>query len=630
MRYIVQTEKGLLTVRDELLKAKRFAFDTETDSLGYYRQVVGASMAIPNGPAWYVPLGHRVGLNASLELFNSVMQEVVADPDKDIWAHNWKFDLGTLRRMGLDLDAFRARPRDSMVLAHLVKPGYGLGLKQLVLEKLGYQMSTFEATTKGVSADLLTPGALATYAIEDVVYLNPLVDKLWSELLATGPNMSKVFLELETEITEMLEEMEEEGMPLDVPYLRGLEKEFVDQVFQLEMEVSQLLGGGVVKLTSPKWLSDEFIDRRKIWGVRAGAVRNKNNVYSTDATAIEDWASGLVPGTTKVGIEVAKRILRHRELKKLLSTYVQKLPRMLDHEGRLHTSINQVGTITGRFSSSDPNLQNIPVRTEQGARIRQAFIAPRPSPVIIAPRASFLSAFSEKFFGLEIPVGWTLMDVDYSQIELRMMAHFSQDPTMLRIYQEEGDIHQMTADQCGCTRGHAKGINFGLIYGMGPKKLAKTIGVDLADAEIYHRKYFQTYSGVKDYQGLTIARARRDGYVQTLIGRRRYLPDLHSQDWKVRGPAERQAVNTKIQGSAADLIKISMRNIRRRVREENLRDVLRPVLQVHDELLFYVRQDEDCRRYASSLVKGEMESAASLRVPLIAEPKFADNWREAH
>jgi DNA polymerase-1 len=273
-----------------------------------------------------------------------------------------------------------------------------------------------------------------------------------------------------------------------------------------------------------------------------------------------------------------------------------------DVDARIHASFNQTGTATGRFSSSGPNLQNIPRSTDDPElpSIREAFRARD---------------------------GWKILDIDYSQIELRLMAHFSRDPNMLRIYSEGGDIHQMTADACGCSRQHAKGINFGLLYRMWHKKLAIVLGIPEEDARMYWRRYFQQYPGVARFQDLTEEKASHDGFITTLIGRKRMLPEIHSPDKMKASMARRQSINTKIQGSAGDLIKLGMRNIGREIRRRGWEDRVLIVSQVHDELIFEVR--DDVVEEAAAMVKEKLETVVELRVPLIAEPAWAQTWADA-
>jgi len=623
----VNTPRDFAALEKHLSMAEEVAFDTETDSLSHHRQMIGFSVATRDG-AWYIPVAHKEwdasnvhdipmeamrkqalagdNKNVPKEHALRLLTALFTDPNKHVWIHNAKFDVHVLRNFGIDPLDIKAKILDSMMLSWLINPERPHGLKVLVKQYLNYQMTTFEEVSAGWGSNANVPVHLmAAYASDDVKQLLPLAWKMLEELAAMGDTMLKVFYELECPMVMVLEDMVDVGFLIDTPYLKRIREEMVIEQDTLLKKMAELLQipPEQVKLGSTQWLSKTFIEQLKWWGIRSDWVRGKNGCYSTASGVLEQIAEGQVPGTTPAGVEAVRLILRHRTVGKLVSTYTNSLYDVVDANGRLHASFLQHGTATGRFSSSAPNLQNIPREPkpeEELPSIRRAFI----------PRQ-----------------GFKMLGVDYSQIELRLAAHFSADPIMLHIYQTNGDIHQKTADECGCSRQHAKGINFGLIYGMGPKKLAEVLKIPESEARLYHRRYFQTYAGIGAFQAFTQNMTRKQGYVSTLIGRRRYLPDINSSDWKVKGPAERQAVNTKVQGSAADLIKISMRNLRNKFIEDGVwrKDVFM-LSQVHDELLFEVR--EGCEEYVMGVIKEQMEGSIQLRVPLIAEPKIGGCWAE--
>ncbi len=608
MRSVIQTKKQLEKLQERLATEKILAFDTETTGLEYDREMVGFSVACSDTEGWYVPVGHidLVADNVRMDRAEAFLASLFMDPERTLYIHNAKFDLKTVRNHGIDPDEVQATIIDTMVMAHVIAPSQRKSLKILVKNKLKYEMREYKSLSMGKKGDpdrlrKIPVAEMAPYAIDDVIKLFELAKVLEAELADMGEETVNVFKTLEMPMVYVIEEMEENGFLLDHDYLHISAENMAEEMEKLKGEISDSIGGLEVNIGSSKWLSDTFIDKLHWWTVPKDTERGKNGHYSTAAGWLKEWAAGKYKGTTKSGIRVAKQLLRYRSLAKLLSTYTVSLIDLCDSNGRLHASFNQTGTVTGRFSSSDPNLQNIPRSSSDLPSIRQAFIARE---------------------------GFVIVAVDYSQIELRLMAHFSQDETMLDVYENNGDIHQTTADACGSSRQDAKSINFGLIYGMGPHALAGQIGKSVGAAQKFHAKYFQKYVGVREYQERVKRIATRHGYTTTLIGRRRYLPGLNSDDWKERGPAERMAVNTKIQGSAADLIKIAMRNIHRQFKQRGwFRQDAFMLSQIHDELLFEVREDmvdEVCQ-----VIREELESCVKLKVPLLAEPGHGPTWEDA-
>ena len=639
----VTTVKELEELRQTLLCAEEIAFDTETDGpvpwenengeliegmksrlpkrgekiggLHHDRKITGYSVATKEG-AWYVPLRHRVDpeLNVPVELGISVLRDMLCGQGAErrvVWLHNAKFDLKVCRNEGIDPQDIKVEVLDTMVLCWLLNPAEPQGLKHHVTKRLGIEMKPFDSLFKqyGMRSGDVPVRDMAPYAVDDVAHLLPLAHLLHSELGKTSEAMLKVFHELECPVIFVVEEMEHNGVLLDFDRLDGLTKEF--QVIASEAHarvvkgLSVTLGEDVppeqVKLNSPQWLSRTFVDQLRWWGTNPSTEMTATGAHPTDKEHMEKWAAGAVPGTTKKGAVVADCVLRYKGMTKLIGTYTEKLPRVANEDRRVRCNFRQTGTGTGRLSSSDPNLQNIPMRTAEGRRIREAFIA-RP--------------------------GFKMICIDFSQIELRLLAHFSKDPLLLRAYIEGVDIHQQTADECDVSRAEGKALNFGLIYGMGAKKLAQQLRVPHEQAAKYRARYFRAYERVVPFQEAMKVQARRDGYVSTLIGRRRYLPDIRSRDHAKAGFAERQAVNTRIQGSAADLIKIGMRNIREEAikRGWNMKTFFTEI-QVHDELLFEAA--DEIVEEAAAMVREKLENVVTLRVPLVADPAIGPNWLEA-
>jgi DNA polymerase-1 len=464
------------------------------------------------------------------------------------------------------------------------------------------EFSSFDKQYKKKAA-LVPVEEMAPYAIDDVLQLHRLYPILGKELDKVSDRLPDIFRRLEMPTLWEILRMERNGFLIDKGFLKAA-------AIKLDLAVDELgkaiasdlrLPLDEIKLGSTQWLSRTLIDEMRVWGMPPEG-RGKTGHFSTATANLEKWAAGAIPGTSAAGRRIAEKIVNLRRYAKLRSTYTLTLIDHADEHGRIHASFNQAGTATGRFSSSNPNLQNIPRPNNDPdlPQIRGAFIA-RP--------------------------GWKIIDIDYSQIELRLMAHFSRDPNMLRIYSEGGDIHQMTADACGCSRQHAKGINFGLLYRMWYKKLAIVLSIPEADARMYWDRYFRQYPGVARFQDLTEERAAHDGFITTLIGRVRMLPDIHSPDKMKSSMARRQSINTKIQGSAGDLIKLGMRNIGREIRKRGWDDRLLIVSQVHDELIFEC--EDSIVEEAAQMVKNKLETVVELRVPLIAEPSIAQTWLEA-
>ena len=491
---------------------------------------------------------------------------------------------------------------DTMVADYLIEADRGNhNLDAMALRHLGIRKTPLEELIgKGrnriAMSDVLAD-KLAHYTAEAADCTWRLFEHFGARL--EDASVRKLFDEIEMPLVPVLLEMEAAGIKLDTDYLAGMSKELEDDAHRLEMEIYGIAGEHF-NVNSPKQLGPILFEKLAIQkGFKRRPRKTKTGAYSTDAGVLEAYASHPI---------VAK-LLEFREVTKLRSTYVEALPQMVHRDtGRVHTTFHQTVAATGRLASSDPNLQNIPVRTELGRRVRRAFIAEE---------------------------GCKLMSADYSQIELRLMAHMSEDEGLLAIYRNDGDVHAETAsrmfdikpaDLTRDQRNRAKAINFGILYGMGPQRLARDLKITLEDARAFLDRYFAEFPGVRNFQMAAVETARTKGYVTTLLGRKRAIPEIESRDFGRRASAENMAKNTPLQGTAADLIKIAMIRIHRRIRDEGLES--RMLLQVHDELVFEAPVGEV--QQLTELVRTEMEGALELRVPLVADVGVGDNWVEAH
>lgn len=509
---------------------------------------------------------------------------------------NLKYDLTVLARYGIRL----AAPMFDTMLAHyLVQPELRHNMDYLAEIYLNYQTIHIEDILgpKGKlqknMADL-PPADIRDYACEDADVTLRLKEPLLAEMEKTGT--LRVFNEIEMPLMSVLAEMERNGVSIDAAALNDTGRQFAERMKDLEAEVFQL-AGHTFTLTSPKQVGEVLFEELHL---NDKAKKTKSGQFSTSEEVLESLKSKH---------PIVEKILAHRALKKLLSTYIEALPKLVNPDtGHIHTSFNQAVTATGRLSSSNPNLQNIPVRGEDGREIRKVFVPEK---------------------------GCTFLSADYSQIELRIMAHLSGDAHLIADFREGRDIHAATAarvfhkaidEVTRDERRKAKTANFGIIYGISAFGLAQRMDVSRTEAKELIDSYFETYPGVRSFIEKSIAEAREKGYIETLYGRRRYLPDITSQNAVVRGYAERNAVNAPIQGTAADIIKVAMVRIAKRFEQEGIKSKM--ILQVHDELNFSVLPEELER--VRSIVVGEMESAITLEVPLIAECGEGANWLEAH
>ncbi|WP_323933042.1 DNA polymerase I [Aeromonas caviae] len=584
-----------------LQAAPLFAFDTETTSLDYMEaRVVGVSFAIEPGKAAYVPFGHDY-LGAPVQLTEAVvlgkLKPLLEDPTRLKVGQNLKYDRNVLLNHGIELQGIAY---DTMLESYVLNSTASRhDMDSLARRYLNVETISFEDIAgKGVKQLTFNQIELeqaAPYAAEDADITLRLHQALWGKLSAE-PGLAKVFSEIELPLLPVLARMERLGTTIEPKLLRQQSQEIEVRLAELEKQAHEL-AGQEFNLSSPKQLGE-------ILFTKLGLPIIKKTPKGAPSTAEEVLAE------LAETYELPQLLMEHRGLAKLKSTYTDKLPLMIKPQtGRVHTSYHQAVAATGRLSSTDPNLQNIPVRNEQGRRIRQAFI----------PCA-----------------GYKLVAADYSQIELRIMAHLSGDKGLLTAFAEGKDIHKATAAEVfgvaldavtSDMRRSAKAINFGLIYGMSAFGLAKQLGIGRAEAQKYMDLYFERYPGVLEYMERTRQQADAQGYVETLFGRRLYLPDIKSRNAGLRKAAERAAINAPMQGTAADIIKRAMINVDgwiRGIEDESIR----MLMQVHDELVFEIRE-EKLEEYIA-LIKEKMSGAAELDVPLVVEAGTGDNWDQAH
>ncbi|MFM5404569.1 DNA polymerase I [Aeromonas veronii] len=589
---------GLL---EQLKAAPLFAFDTETTSLDYMEaRIVGVSFAVEPGKAAYVPFGHDY-LGAPVQLSEAVvlgkLKPLLEDPTRLKVGQNLKYDRNVLLNHDIDLQGIAY---DTMLESYVLNSTASRhDMDSLAKRYLGVETTSFEDIAgKGVKQLTFNQIELeqaAPYAAEDADITLRLHQTLWGQLEAV-PGLARVFSEIELPLLPVLARMELLGTTIDPKLLHQQSQEIELRLAELEKQAHEL-AGQEFNLSSPKQLGE-------ILFTKLGLPIIKKTPKGAPSTAEEVLAE------LAETYELPQLLMEHRGLAKLKSTYTDKLPLMIKpRTGRVHTSYHQAVAATGRLSSSDPNLQNIPVRNEQGRRIRQAFI----------PSA-----------------GYKLVAADYSQIELRIMAHLSGDKGLLTAFAEGKDIHKATAAEVfGVAldavttdmRRSAKAINFGLIYGMSAFGLAKQLGIGRAEAQKYMDLYFERYPGVLEYMERTRQQAEAQGYVETLFGRRLYLPDIKSRNAGLRKAAERAAINAPMQGTAADIIKRAMINVDswiRGIEDESIR----MLMQVHDELVFEIRE-ERLEEY-TAIIKEKMSAAAELHVPLLVEAGTGDNWDQAH
>ena len=604
---VVDDPAMLAAVVAECRRAPLVALDTETTALDPMRaELVGMSLAIAPGRSWYLPFAHEapdgelaggtaprnlppVGSDALAPLV-----ELLADARVPKAGHNIKYDWLVLRRAGAELAGITY---DSMLASFVLDPGRrSHAIDELARERLSITLRTYAQLVgrgKAERSFATVPLAdAARYCAADSETVLRLHDAFRPEL--EDHQVLRLLETIEVPLIPVLVDMEWRGVCLDLERLREISRTFARELTALEHAIHQAAGTDF-NINSTPQLRHVLFEKHQL-----PIIKKTKTGASTDYEVLEQLAA--------MGHEVPRLLIEYRELSKLKSTYVDALPGFINSAtGRIHTSFNQTGAATGRLSSSDPNLQNIPVRTARGEAIRRAFVAP--------PRAVLLTA-------------------DYSQIELRLLAHLSGDRAFVEAFEQGGDIHRQTAaiifgvpqDQVTSDmRARAKTINFGTIYGQGPFALSRQLGITQDEAKQFIEQYFTRFAGVRAWLDRTVAEARAKGYVETLFGRRRYIPELKDRSYNIRAFGERTATNSPLQGSAADLIKIAMIGIARALKQRGLSS--RMILQVHDELVLEVPHGEV--ETATEVVKSHMERAADLRVPLVVSVGAGKNWVDA-
>jgi DNA polymerase I len=596
----VMSEEELEKWLEKLKAAPLISFDTETDSLDYMRaQIVGVSFAVAPGEAAYVPLGHDyAGAPHQLDR-NKVLhalQPVLEDMTKAKLGHHLKFDAHVLANYGIALNGQRF---DSMLESYVLNSvATRHDMDSSAVRYLGVKTINFEDLTgkgaKKITFNQVDVDRAAEYSAEDADITLQLHRAIWPQIEAV-PALKFVYENIEQPLVPVLFRMERTGVLVDRALLKAQSTELASRMLELQSQAHQE-AGGVFNVDSPKQLQEILFGKLGIPVIR----KTPTGQPSTAEDVLEELAETY---------RLPKLILEYRGMAKLKSTYTDNLPLQINPDtGRIHTSYHQAVAATGRLSSQDPNLQNIPIRTHEGRRIRQAFIA---------------------------PPGHSLVAADYSQIELRIMAHLSGDATLLRAFAEDRDVHQATAAEVFSTpleqvsadqRRSAKAINFGLMYGMSAFGLARQLGIGRGDAQKYMELYFERYPGVRRYMEETRRQARETGYVETVFGRRLYLPEIQSRNAALRQYAERSAINAPMQGTAADIIKCAMIEVDSWL--QSSRVPARLIMQVHDELVFEVADE-----FINSVVgqtRTHMIRAADLSIPLKVDVGVGRNWDEAH
>ncbi len=592
---VVRTEKELEALSRELLDAPGpVAFDTETTGLNPLRaDLVGISLATAPDRAFYLPVGHEAGPNLDPDRVREALRPFFDSPRAQRVAQNAKYDWHVLHRFGIPI---RDVAFDTMVAAFLADPDQSKNLDALAASRLDLQKITTESLIGSgrdqVTMAMLPVDRVAEYASEDAdacLRLEPILRK---EMEASG--VLPLFSEVEMPLVGVLTRMERAGVKVDTPVLESMSADLGRELASLEEQIQEV-AGVPFNVNSTRQVAEVLFERLKL-----PKGKRTRDGYSTDVEVLEQLAP-LHP--------LPKLLLAHRQFQKLKTTYVDSLPRLVNPEtGRVHTTFHQTVASTGRLSASDPSLQNIPIRTEEGRAIRRAFVA-------------------EGERGL-------LASFDYSQVELRLLAHLSHDPVLTEAFRTGGDVHATTASRLfgvapeavtPAQRAQAKVVNFGILYGMGPARLARELSLSRALAAAFIEEYKRTLSGVAAYLDQVLESARRTGYVETILKRRRPLPGLRGEGAR-RADAERAAVNAPIQGSAADLVKVAMVKIDSLLEEQGYRTRL--ILQLHDELLFETHEDEIGA--VAPIIREVMEHAIPLRVPLVVHQGQGRTWADAH
>lgn len=591
---LANDRESIEQIAEKLNEADAFCFDTETDdSDPVTANLVGISLSVRKGEAWYIPV-NADGAMGEKEVCK-LLQQPFQDGSKLKMAHNLKFDYLLLKRAGLEI---KEPFFDTMVAAYLLDANQKLKMDFLAKKYLDYEpipIETLIGTGRKQKSMAEIPFSEVTdYACEDADVTLQLWQVLKNEL--ENDELLDIASKVDFPLITVLGDMELAGIKIDAELLNEFSEELEKDLEKTERKIFEK-AGEEFNINSPQQLGNILFEKLGI----PSSKKTKTGQYSTAESVLANLANEY---------EVPGLVLDYRSLSKLKSTYVDALPKLINKDtGRVHTNFNQTVAATGRLSSSNPNLQNIPIRTERGREIRKAFVPDS---------------------------GFKLMAADYSQVELRVIASIAEDEAMIRAFENDEDIHSRTAMEIfgidsteNVTPDHrrkAKEVNFGIPYGVSAYGLSSRLGISNSEGKEMIDQYFERFPGIKRYIEDTIDFAKEHGYVKTLMGRRRYIPDINSRNWNVRGFAERTAINMPIQGTAADIIKIAMNNIHSWLLQEKLKS--RMLLQVHDELVFEIHEDE--MEQVPDKIKVMMEQAFGLRVPLKVETGLADNWLEAH
>ena len=601
---LVDNEKSLKELVTKINTDSGFSFDTETTSTDAMNcKLVGISISIEPSQGWYIPIGHDNGTQLPKGDVLSTLKPIFENPAVPKRAHNANFDIMVLMNDDIRVEGLSF---DTMVAAHL-SGRRNWGLKELALECFGEEMTPIKNLI-GTGKSQITMAEVsveeaAEYATADADFTERLHDLMKSEL--EQKNISNLFYEVEVPLIPILVTMQRNGVKLNENILESMSISIGKQLDQIRSEMFELIGHEF-NLNSPKQLSELLFSELNL-----PPTRKTKSGHSTDAQALEDLKTILDKGDSENAdprsYEVLNRILEHRELAKIKSTYIDALPSMVNKStGRVHTSYRQTGTTTGRISSNDPNVQNIPVRTELGRKVREAFVTENPDEDV-------------------------LLAADYSQIELRVLAHLSKDSGLVNAFHRGEDIHSATSSMVydipidevtPDMRRVAKVLNFGVIYGLSPHGIARQTDLSQKEGKEFIDIYFNKYPGILNYLEEIKSQCHTSGYIETLLGRRRYLPEINSRNFHLRSQAERAAINMPIQGTAADIIKVAMINIDEQLKVLGMESKM--ILQVHDELIFEVPRRE--LQQMESLVGELMPSAVILDVPLEIEMKTGPDW----
>ncbi|HSX41797.1 MAG TPA: DNA polymerase I [Candidatus Saccharimonadales bacterium] len=572
----VTTKERWLQLKTLLLEQEKLVIDTET--VDFDQELIGVGIAWGPNDAAYLPVTPAYSEGLPLDDVRADLNEILGDPDRKIIGHNIKFDIHALNMAGISVKNVWF---DTMIASQLVHSQlFSHGLDALAFSELGFKkIPTVQLLGKKSNKMTSIPlQDLAAYCCEDVLITWRLFEKLYPE--TQEKDAKRVFYEIEMPLLPVLVKMEARGIELDGPYLEKLGVKLKAELKKIEARVIKA-AGQEFNIASPAQLQKILFEKLNLPVI---GIKKTLSGYSTDADSL---------GKLKGKHPIVDDVIQYREMAKLLNTYVETLPKQVDKNSRLHTSYMQLGAATGRLASTNPNLQNIPIKTELGNEVRRAFVAPK---------------------------GKVLLGADYSQIELRILAHLSEDPDLIAAFHKGDDFHAAVAEQLKVDRRAAKAINFGIIYGLGPNALANDLGITNIEAKEFIDVYFKNFPGVASFIEKMKRQAREQGFVSTMFGRKRYLPDIHSPNMMMRSGAERMAVNMPCQGTVADLMKLAMVEIDRQLPEALM------LLQIHDELLFEV--DSPGVEALASKIQEIMNGVVELKVPLLVDVKAGPNWAD--